>query len=77
VRKQFVDTIKREGQTIFLQWVRAIIALSVIGTAIYVEITGGEMSEALVMLLGFVASLYFEKGKMIMATREEEEPEGE
>jgi len=66
MREAIERVLEREGQTIFLQWVRAIIALAVIGTAIYVEVVGEDLSEAFVMLLGFVAGLYFEKGSMVV-----------
>jgi len=67
LREQVARVLEREGQTVFLQWVRAIMALGVVGTAIWTEIQGGELSDPFIMLIGFVASTYFEKGSMVVS----------
>jgi len=73
LREQVARVLEREGQTVFLQWVRAIMALGVVGTAIWTEIQGGELSDPFIMLIGFVATLYFREGETVLAS----EPSGE
>lgn len=48
-------------------------ALGVVGTAIWTEIQGGELSDPFIMLIGFVATLYFREGETVLAS----EPSGE
>ena len=74
MNKTFQAAMEREGQTIFLQWVRAIIALAVVFNACYREYHGESISETFAMLIGFIAGLYFEKGSMVVAPPSVPEP---
>ena len=66
MRSAIERTLEREGQTVFLQWVRAIIALTVIGIASWREFNGESISETFAMVIGLVIGLYFEKGSMVV-----------
>jgi hypothetical protein len=74
----FAHAMEREGQTIFLQWVRALIAVSGFSVMCYCEVSGIEISETFAMLMGIVVGLYFEKGSMsLRPAGEPEKPAGE
>jgi len=63
-RESIVRTLVNTGemQHVMLSWVRALLAMALIGVACWKEVQGEPVSDTFYMLVGLVVGMYFEKG---------------
>ena len=71
--KTIREVLKREGQSVFLQWVRAIIALGMVAVTCWKEASGEGVTESFGMLLAIIIAMYFKEGQLVVSTRQEPE----